>query len=75
LFAASTVVTIGDGKTASFWTSSWAQGRTPKSIAPTLFKKAKRKKITVQKALQGNKWISHICPITNEVEIQEYVLL
>jgi hypothetical protein len=43
-------VTIGDGKMASFWT-----GRTPKSIAPTLFKKAKRKKITVQKALQGNK--------------------
>jgi hypothetical protein len=70
LFAASTVVTIGDGKTASFWT-----GRTSKSIAPTLFKKAKRKKITVQKALQGNKWISHISPITNEVEIQEYVLL
>jgi hypothetical protein len=35
LFAASTVVTIGDGKTASFWT-----GRTSKSIAPTLFKKS-----------------------------------
>jgi hypothetical protein len=75
LFAASTLVTIGDGNTASFWNSSWAQGKAPKNIAPTLFKKAKRKKITVQKALQGNKWISHISPITSEVEIQEYVRL
>jgi hypothetical protein len=44
LFAASTVVTIGNGQTASFWLSSWAHGRTLKSIAPTLFSKAKRKK-------------------------------
>lgn len=51
LFAASTVVTIGDGKLAMFWTSSLVQGQTPKSIAPILFKRAKRKKIRVQKAI------------------------
>jgi hypothetical protein len=44
LFAASTVVTIGDGKLALFWHSSWVHGTTPKNIAPTLFKKAKKKK-------------------------------
>jgi hypothetical protein len=44
LFAASTVVTIGNGKFATFWTSSWIDGRAPKTIAPTLFLKAKRKK-------------------------------
>jgi len=44
LFAASTVVTVGDGKKARFWHSSWVDSATPKSIAPTLFKKAKRKK-------------------------------
>jgi hypothetical protein len=41
LFAASTIVTIGDGKMAKFWTSSWVQGMAPKSFAPTLFKKAR----------------------------------
>jgi hypothetical protein len=71
LFAASTVVTIGDGKTATFWTSSWAQGKTFKTLAPTLFRKAKRKNITVQKALQDNKWISHILPILTAEEIHE----
>jgi hypothetical protein len=44
LFAVSTVVTVGDGRTARFWTSSWIDGMTAKSLAPSLFQKAKRKK-------------------------------
>jgi hypothetical protein len=75
LFAASTVVTIGDGKTASFWSSSWIGGKTPKCIAPSLFKKARRKKLSVHKALQGYKWITHILPLQTAEEIQEYVTL
>jgi len=47
----------------------------PKSFAPTLFKKAKRKNVMVQKAIQDNKWISHITPILSTAEIQEYVRL
>jgi hypothetical protein len=75
LFTASTVVTLGDDKTAKFWTFSWADGKAPKNIAPSLFKKAKRKNITVQKALQDNKWTTHILPLLTTTEIQEYVLL
>jgi hypothetical protein len=71
LFAASTIVTIGDGKFAKFW----AQGQTLQNIAPTLFKKAKRKNITVQKALQDNKWIGHISPVVSAVELHDYVLI
>jgi hypothetical protein len=41
LFAASTVVSIGDGRTASFWSSSWVDGKTPKSMAPSLFVKSR----------------------------------
>jgi hypothetical protein len=44
-------------------------------MAPTLFKKAKRKNITVHKALQESKWISHILPIQTAEEIQEYIKL
>jgi len=58
-------VSIGYGKTAKFWSSSWLQGMTAKNVAPTLFKKAKRKQITVQKALQNNKWIAHITPVSS----------
>lgn len=75
LFTASAIVTLGDGKTAKFWSSSWLQGSTPKNLAPTLFIKAKRKHITVQKALQGNKWISHITPLSSLIELHEYVRL
>ena len=75
LFAASTVVTLGDGKTANFWSSSWLSGMTAKNVAPNLFKKAKRKRITVHKALQNNKWISHITPISSPTELNEYIRL
>jgi hypothetical protein len=75
LFAASTVVTIGDGKTARFWTSSWVEGMTPKNLAPTLFLKSRRKKLSVHKALQDNRWIAHILPLQTAQEIKEYVML
>ena len=75
LFVALTVVTVGDGKLARFWTSSWVGGRTPKAIAPTLFKKSKRKNLTVQKALEDNRWISHVIPLGTAQEIREYVTL
>lgn len=68
-------MTLGDGKTAKFWTSSWLQGSTAKNLAPTLFTRAKRKNIMVHKALQGNRWISHISPITSLTELHEYVKL
>jgi hypothetical protein len=31
--------------------------------------------VTVQKALQDNRWISHVTPISSTVELQEYVRL
>lgn len=46
-----------------------------KDIAPSLFKKAKRKNISVKAALQNNKWIDHILPIFSPDEIREYVSL
>ena len=34
LFAAATVVTIGNGEKACFWESAWLHGRRPKDLAP-----------------------------------------
>lgn len=72
---ASTVVTVGNAKLASFWTSSWIDGRTPKNIAPTLFKKSKKKNIAILKAIRNNRWIAHITRLTTTQEICEYVTL
>ena len=75
LFNATTIVKIGDGKTALFWSSSWINGTSAKRIAPSLFKKTRRKKITVQKALHNNKWIDHIYPPSTQEEISDFVNL
>jgi hypothetical protein len=49
--------------------------KTPKNLAPNLFKKTRRKKLSVYQALQDNKWITHILPLQTQQEIQEYVAL
>jgi hypothetical protein len=50
-------------------------GTTFKSLAPGLYRKAKRKKLTVHKALEQNRWIAHILPLQSPQEIHEYVKL
>jgi hypothetical protein len=66
---------VGRGDKASFWRSSWVNGRALKSLAPLLFQKAKRKNISVQKAMQRNKWVQHISPLSNLEELHQYLLL
>jgi len=43
LFRASTIVIIGNARKASFWKSSWLDGRVPMDIAPGLYKLSWRK--------------------------------
>ena len=56
LFRASTVVTLGDGATASFWQSAWLDGLAPMDIYPNLFKLAWRKNRTVKEELVNQNW-------------------
>lgn len=57
LFAACTAVTIGDGTTASFWSSSWLGGRQVCLAYPTVFAQSIRKNISVREALHQDRWI------------------
>lgn len=54
---------------------SWANGKTLKSMVPSLFLKSKRKRLTVQMAVQEYRWINHILPILNSQEMMEYMAL
>ena len=51
LFNASTIVSLADGKKASFWDSSWTDAGTLKMEFPELYKHSKRKNRTVHEAL------------------------
>ena len=75
LFNASIIVTIGNGKMTYLWESNWIQGQAPSTIAPNLYKKARRKNITVSKALRNNYWIQLCAPFTWEEEVREFVSL
>jgi hypothetical protein len=73
LFNAATIVTLGNGNTASFWTSRWLQGEAPATLFPTLFKHSKRKNRTVKQALTDNKWVSDVDHNMNVQLISEFV--
>jgi hypothetical protein len=75
LFRACTVVTIGDGKQASFWNSSWLDGRAPRDIAPNLFKLAWRKKNTVAIDLRNHQWTRGLWQMSTADQIAEFIFL
>ncbi|WVZ64896.1 hypothetical protein U9M48_014346 [Paspalum notatum var. saurae] len=60
LFAAATIITIGDGTKASFWHCTWVEGQRPKDIAPDIFAASRDRKLSVREALTDNAWVSRI---------------
>jgi len=55
-----TTMTIGKGKKIGLWNCAWVQGRSPRDIAPSIFKISRRKDIMLDEALTNNTWISDI---------------
>jgi hypothetical protein len=60
LFNAATVVTLGNGEKATFWTSRWLQGQAPATLFLALYEDSKRKKRTIKEALTDSNWIRDI---------------
>ena len=75
LFRISTIVTIGDGRKASFWHSSWLEGRAPIDIAPGLYKLAWRKNRMVFDELQNQSWTRGLWRMNTVEEMAEFVTL
>ena len=57
LFAACTSVSIGNGTSSSFWSSSWLGGRQLCSAFPALYAASIRKNRSVHEDLQGDRWV------------------
>ena len=56
LFRESTVVTLGNGATTSFWQSSWMNGQAPMDLYLDLFKLAWRKNTRVKEEFLNQNW-------------------
>lgn len=75
LFNAATVVTLGNGHKACFWTSRWLHGQSLASRFPSLHKHSRRKNRTVADVLDDSHWISDIDYNLNLELISEYISL
>jgi hypothetical protein len=60
LFHSLTKVTIGDGMKASFWYDPWADGLSPKCIAPSIFALSSKKSWNVRDSITDDAWVDHL---------------
>jgi hypothetical protein len=69
---------VGNGESTLFWTDRWLQGRKIADLAPLLFAaipQARRKRRTVQQALQNHAWTADIQGVVTIEIIVEYIQL
>jgi hypothetical protein len=75
LFAAATKVTVHNGISAKFWSSSWLRGGALALMFPALFQHARRKNRTIADTMRNDNWIVDVlCNITPTLLIQ-YTML
>jgi len=75
LFKCSTVVNLGDGRTALFWESTWSNGASPRDFAPHLYKLAWRKGLTVREEVENQTWTRGLWRMSTADGMAEFVLL
>lgn len=77
LFHASTLCTIGDGWTTSFWTDRWLEGCAPKDFVPDLFTSVpmSNQGSSVRDALNVNEWTRHFRGVFSLVMIYQFCIL
>lgn len=60
LFAATTQITIGDGRTVRFWDSAWIDGQRPKNLMPLAFAISKKRKKSLRQGIKNDAWIDDL---------------
>lgn len=75
LFSAATTVTVRNGCKASFWHSTWLNGRAPYAKFPLLYRHSRRKKRSVREATTNGRWIADIAYNLNHALLDEFFKL
>ncbi|KAF8694252.1 hypothetical protein HU200_038390 [Digitaria exilis] len=75
LFRTSTIISLGNGQRTRFWHDRWLQGKSPKEIAPDLYKLAWRKNENVAASLTNGQWKRGLRHLSTTEEINQYVEL
>ena len=75
LFRASTMVTVGDGRTAMFWDSTWVNGHAPRDLVPNLYKLAWRKRLKLRDEVDNQTWTRGLWRMSTATEISEFIFL
>ena len=75
LFRACTKVHIGNGAKAKFWESCWLDGKAPRDVAPSLYKLAWRKNLTVKEQMINQSWTRGLWHMQSVKEMAECVRL
>ena len=73
LFVACTTISLGDGKTAGFWSDNWLNGLAPKMLAPPYFMLARKKNQTLSEALTGGRWMRGLQRINIEEQLDQFI--
>lgn len=75
LFDRATTVTVGDGKLASFWHSSWLTSPCLATLFPDLFKRSRGKNKCVADALINGTWVRDLRQQANSDLAQNFLIL
>lgn len=72
LFRTCTTISLGNGQRATFWHDRWLQGKSPKEIAPDLYRLAWRKNENVATGLTNGQWKRGLRRLSTTEEINQY---
>jgi hypothetical protein len=72
---ACTTITIGDGTNVKSWHDRWIHSQSPMEMAPALYRLARRKNITVAKAMEHGNWMKGLQRISGTEETNQFVAL
>ena len=75
LFRCCTRVTVGDGRTAMFWDSTWVNGHAPRDLTPNLYKLAWGKGLKLRDEVQNQTWTRGLWRMSTATEMAEFVYL
>ncbi|WVZ55170.1 hypothetical protein U9M48_005869 [Paspalum notatum var. saurae] len=75
LFRASTMVSVGNGASTSFWHDSWLDGKAPMDIAPNLYPFAWRKNKKVSEELTDLNWTRGLWRMETTQQLEEFISL